>query len=633
MAQFNFTPLQHRYVRPPIEQFKETTNVLGERYEEGLNTSQEVKDLFALMEVSRNDVGQRNEYAGQVSGEISELLDKYEGAYESRNFQRDVESLRTKFAKDPRIAAWQRTKEVENFADKARMDARFQGRNVLFDEGEIKTTVDEDGNFIPGQFSGELQRDWIGKAREVFGQLKDQVYSLKPTAEQIEGVGTAIKTGKVSQVAEEMINDRAGKIADEFIQTDEGTQFIKAQSKALGFEDPSQMSKAQKVLTARQYLIDVNSDQLSNQQLTNYSFPEFLNQQAKQPEFPIVRNARTNISDTTAIPRPDYLNRNVSNSYEAAIRRRAQELNDGKEVKAPRTASLGMSPNNTEFTSDAAKKAYNKAKEEIGSEEKYRANLNKETKQALNKDLNRVVDLKGKESLNQLAKQYGYNDVEEFKNSDEALEAVNNLYNEVGSLISNVEVQVPNDPKVLDKMEEELYRQSDFTEFHYVDENGNIEVMDQDEMRSLIVDSPKSDISVAGVIDPENMLVGEGGKLGERYINGRVIKIKGHGQFITTPPSYEMEGQDPFVDKHINTDYKAINTGFGDYVPSQTTGMNIARVITDEQAQKLSRKYGIRVEKGEYITQELMYNEMADGHYPITSDNLRDIYTLIQNKK
>lgn len=282
MADLQFNPQIAPYVEAPNQEIDRSLSYLQGIYDQNLMEDQQQQNILSTFDTSTapSAVALKNQYAKEVEQKFTDLAKKYKGDYTNRNFKMERAALSRKLAADPRLGVLAEAKKMNDFATQTRAQARVSGNNLLFDNNRpIGVAQDEDGNYMVEQFGGEKQLDYVGGARSIVGKLRAEGSTSMPQIKELlQGMSkTGVKylaTGQWQGVTEQRLVERVRQVADEWMLTPEGDQFIRLQEDRLG----RKLTNDEKLRTAAKFMYDVSSDQVFDQTQYAYQFPSFLNQ-------------------------------------------------------------------------------------------------------------------------------------------------------------------------------------------------------------------------------------------------------------------------------------------------------------------------------------------------------------------
>jgi hypothetical protein len=259
---------------------------LNERYVKGASmNSAATKDFFGSYEAAANDAPLKNFIASKYTGRLDGLSKEYEGAYENRNFHTDIEGVVNEFKRDPLLSGMAQTKKEYDRAMTLREDAAKKKDKVLFDNiGGVRTDVseDEEGNQVitPGQYTGELQRDWIGGAREFVGPVADDKETdtyLALLGGQQGQVGVVKETR--AGVDQKKLNGVIDNVVRPFLEDPRGEQWMRYQISKLSEEDVQKLTDDEIIKQASAYLYSVSTNQLSDKDDYSWTYNKAFNEE------------------------------------------------------------------------------------------------------------------------------------------------------------------------------------------------------------------------------------------------------------------------------------------------------------------------------------------------------------------
>ena len=84
---------------------------LSDSYDVGQGLVTNTTGLLGSVEHTLGDDPAVKDFAGQYQKEAADIAKRYEGRYESRDFQQEVKILNNRYANDPKIMQWSQSKK------------------------------------------------------------------------------------------------------------------------------------------------------------------------------------------------------------------------------------------------------------------------------------------------------------------------------------------------------------------------------------------------------------------------------------------------------------------------------------------------------------------------------------------
>jgi len=220
---FNFLPFQRPVAPTPIESFSSTMGLKLEQFKEGEAISNEAKELFGLLPVAKEDQDQRNKFAQELSDDLDGLLEEYNGAYESTQFQRDARKIIATAAANPALLGWTGTMEEQKFEDELRRQAKISKETVYdFNPGGFRgTSYNPETGYSSYKTGLEYAQNHLADAEAHIGKLTANSGTYDPKLDTLEGgtLGnlfmlaqgdwTGIGSGRTKTRAQEVVEDFA----------------------------------------------------------------------------------------------------------------------------------------------------------------------------------------------------------------------------------------------------------------------------------------------------------------------------------------------------------------------------------------------------------------------------------------
>jgi len=224
---FNFQPFN---LPTPIDTtgaFSGMQDTLVKKYEEGELITEQAKEILGTMEVDANDQDIRNALAGEFDEDIGLMLEDYDGAFESKQFQRSAKQLIRKYVADPRIQAMKDTADEKKFEKQFMRESRAKGQTIwdFTPNAPTGTWQDDEGNWHSYKHGKELALDHLSDAKRHMDKLIANMSTGDP---QVMGLSTAagtvnmLKTSKYSGITDQRIRDRVDEVLDEFADSTQG---------------------------------------------------------------------------------------------------------------------------------------------------------------------------------------------------------------------------------------------------------------------------------------------------------------------------------------------------------------------------------------------------------------------------
>lgn len=326
---FGFKPFDRPLVNAPLGAFSGLADTLSEKYDVGVQITEDAKDAYGTMKVAPKDQTLRNQLADEVTGTLNGIATKYSGAYESKRFRTDARAAIREMAARPELRAMRETLGEFNYVKELERKSRSDPRMNLIRIGEEKsmqTTFNEEtGEWESYKSPYETGQDWRKDAINHMGKFTAEEGSTPVDIEilkSIVGNLPLIKEGRYKELDANLIRERADQIVNDFIISNEGGNQMSRKIMSDLINDGMSEESADKKM--REYIAGYLYNSASNQAFdrnTIYSYQNLPSGFLKDPSSTFIENpydrtlpfdVATTIEDNLGFD-PDTMNGTVYN--------------------------------------------------------------------------------------------------------------------------------------------------------------------------------------------------------------------------------------------------------------------------------------------------------------------------------